>query len=425
MMARMNRKIPWLCLLSVTLWIGGCGDDVNLHFGERDASFGHDAGDSGARGGGGSNADEDAGGAADDEDGGINPPSASDAGSKAGSDAGTSQSPASAFPGRLARATCAALEDCYGDAKLLANVLGGRDCATLQQGELQASDLSYLQASVAAGLVKVHADRIDDCLADVRALGCDARASRLPASCRAAFAGTGLAASECTTHLDCMGDSFCAKGAQQTCPGVCAALQAEGQPCDNDDDAQCQDGLVCFRGTATCEALGASGQECGADLPGCKPGLTCLDRGAGLECVAITALYAKKLGDDCDAKTDLCAPGLVCESISGGTPPAAPGKCAETVGSGASCKRAQPNQCPLAQYCDAANAGETGTCVDRPADGDACLSRTPACADADVCIDGTCRAIHGNGEPCMNNQQCYSGTCTDGSCEGALMCPAP
>jgi hypothetical protein len=426
MMARMKRITPWLCLLSITSYLAGCGGaEVDLHF-DHDASFGHDAGDAGPHGGAGSSADDD-GGAIDDEDGGVtNEPPPSDAGSHAGQDGGSAQSPAAAFPSMLARATCDALEDCYGDAKLLANVLGGRDCVTLQQGELLASDLSYLQASIDAGLVKLHADRIGDCLADVRALGCNVRSSRLPASCKAAFAGTGLAASECTTHLDCMGDSFCAKGEQQTCPGVCAALQNQGQPCTNDDDAECDDGLVCFRATGKCEALRATGEECGMNLPVCKPGLTCLDQGDGPACVAITQLYAKKLGDDCDAKTDLCAPGLVCESVSGGTPPAAPGKCAETVASGANCKRSQPNQCPLDQYCDATDPGQTGTCVDRPGDGDACLSRTPACADGLACIDGTCRAIHGNGEPCTSNAQCWSGTCNDsGECEGALMCAAP
>lgn len=427
MMARMKRNIPWLCLLSIALCLAGCGGgEVDLHF-DHDASFDHDAGDAGQHGGAGSSSDED-GGAIDDEDGGGSahePPS--DAGSQPGHDGGTSaQSPAEAFPSKLARATCDALADCYGDAKLLANVLGGRDCVTVQQGELLASDLSYLQASIDAGLVELHADRIDACLADVRALGCDARSSRLPASCKAAFVGKGRAADECTTHLDCIGEYFCAKGEPQTCPGVCVPLRNEGQSCTNDDDAECADGLVCFRGTGTCEALGAKGDECGTDLPGCKPGLTCLDDGNGPACTAITELYAKKLGDDCDAKTDLCAPGLVCESISGGTPPAAPGKCAETVGSGASCKRAQPNQCPIDQYCDATNPGESGTCVDRPGDGEACLSRTPACADGFACIDGTCRAIQGNGEPCMGNAQCFSGTCNDdGKCEGALMCAAP
>ena len=236
-MARMNRNPPWLCLLSIATCLAACGGgEVDLQF-DHDAAFGSDAGDAGHHGGAGSSADED-GGAVDDEDGGVTHEPPSDAGSQPGSDAGSTQSPAAAFPAQLARATCDALEDCVG-AQFLANQLGGSDCTTRFAGELSASDLRYLSDSIAADLVTLHVDRIDDCLADVRALGCDVRARRLPASCKAAFAGKGLAASECTTDLDCMGDAFCSKD-MDTCPGVCTALLAEGKTCTHDDDAQCQ-----------------------------------------------------------------------------------------------------------------------------------------------------------------------------------------
>jgi hypothetical protein len=419
-MAAMMRKIPWLCFWLAAQWIGaGCGSEVDLHFGKSDASFASDAGDAGDAashgGGSGSNRDEDGGGAAADEDGGTaaNPPPA-DAGSTP-----ASGSAAAEFPSRLAQATCDALEACYGNANLLADVLGGRDCVKLYTGELGASDLSYLSQSIAAGLIKLQASNIDTCLADVRALGCDVRASRLPASCKDALRGTVLVAGECTTNLDCQGDAFCDKGTQATCPGVCSALQAESFPCNNNDDAQCQNGLVCFRGT--CEALGTEGQQCGTDLPRCKPGLTCFDQGKGLVCVTIDTVYSAKLGQKCnDAQGTLCQPGLVCESVSSTS-----GKCADTVSAGASCKRAVPNQCPLDQYCDATNPGESGSCVDRPGEGEACLSRTPACADGYACIDKACSKIQDNGASCSQDAQCYGGTCSDGKCAGALMCAPP
>jgi hypothetical protein len=272
----------------------------------------------------------------------------------------------------------------------------------------------------------VHEDRIDACLADVRALGCDVRARRLPESCKAAFAGNGLAASECTIDLDCAGDAFCSKD-MDTCPGVCTVLLGDGKTCTHDDDAQCQDGLVCFSGKHQCKALGASGAKCGGALPGCKPGLICVDQGSGPGCASIDTLYARKLGEDCDAQSDLCAPGLVCESLAGGDPGSTAGKCAEPVGRDESCKRAQPNQCPVTQYCDAVNPGELGTCVDRPGDGEACRPRAPRCADGYACFDGTCRALLDTGETCADKSQCSSGTCSelDKTCDGALMCAAP
>jgi hypothetical protein len=145
--------------------------------------------------------------------------------------------------------------------------------------------------------------------------------------------------------------------------------------------------------------------------------------GSGPECVALPDLYSESEGDPCDVVDGpLCQAPLVCESASGTS-----GTCAAAVGSGETCRRAVPNQCPVSQYCDATSAGVDGSCVDLPGDGEACLSRggRKLCADEHVCVSDVCRPAGGNGDDCEANAQCYSGACDAGLCAATLMCDAP
>lgn len=338
----------------------------------------------------------------------------SDAG-MSGDDAGTVAG-IEAWPALRAQATCDALLDCIGDEDLLLDTLGGRDCATLNESLLRNGELGYLAESVASERVLYRSEEEQNCVDDIRALGCDVRTTRLPASCELLLIGTVELGASCTINEDCAGDAYCDKGSLASCPGTCAGWQSEGMPCNGNDDEQCADGLVCFRDS--CEPLGALSDSCGTDLPRCLPGLVCVDEGSGEHCVSIDALYFRALGEDCDVVTELCEPGLVCASVSGSI-----GECEERVAAGAECKRAQPNQCPAWQYCNAETAGEVGTCVDRPSDGEPCLSRAQACADEHVCVEGTCAALAQIGEQCTADLQCYSGACgEDELCAAPLMC---
>ncbi len=409
-----------LVLGAAMLAAAGCG--TNVHFGKDfDASFfdqdggGPDAhADAGPMG-----SMPDGGGMGADEDGGVAPDASMDAGGAG--DAGGPMAGAEAWPAQLAAATCDALMQCYGNAELLTDTLGGRDCVTLNENLLRNGELRYLPDSVKAGLVVYKPSELQGCLSDVRALGCDVRASRLPESCRRLLTGTKLTADECTIDLDCQSDAFCAKGMLATCPGVCAPLQSQDMPCDNNDDAQCQDGLICFRGT--CAPLGNVGQTCDDTTPKCKPGLVCLDQGSGPQCATLDTLYSKQQDESCDPVSALCVPGLVCTSVD-----ASNGTCQPPVGAGAGCKRGQPDPCPASQYCDATAPGADGVCSDRPGDGQACLSanRAPVCAPDSICISDTCRALQQVGGACGDSAECYSGSCgSDGTCAGPLMCAAP
>lgn len=340
-------------------------------------------------------------------------------GGDAGADSGKSRD--HDWPGNRAQATCDALLDCIGNAELLADTLGGRDCERLYESKLLNGDTLYVYESLVAGRISYGGPDVGvTCLADIRKQGCAVITSRLPASCELALNGTVALGKDCTINDDCAGDAYCAKGALPTCPGVCAPLRTEDMTCTSNDDEQCDDGLICSGGT--CKSLGVLNQACGTGLPKCNPGLVCFDPGTGAVCSSLATLYFKKLGQACDVQSALCEPGLVCESVSGTS-----GKCAMTVGKGSSCKRAQPNQCPIDQYCNAAGAGTTGKCVDRPGDGVSCLTgRSQQCADGALCINGTCRKLSQPGEACVDDAQCYSGTCgDDAKCAAPLMCKLP
>jgi hypothetical protein len=324
------------------------------------------------------------------------------------------------WPALYATSLCAALERCYGHADLLTDALTGRDCVALNENTLRNGELQYLPDSVAAGRVLWRPEELADCMTDIENLGCDARSQRLPASCQLLIVGTVEVGEDCALDEECAGRAFCDRETPATCPGTCAPLRPEGEDCNNNDDDQCENGLVCFRGTETCEPLGALGDTCGDGLPACKPGLLCRGQGQGEECVAFDTVYFRRVGEECMRGGALCAPGLVCESTSGND-----GVCAQKVGEDESCKRAIPNQCPVTQYCPATDPGETGTCTDYPGDGEPCIAdgRTQTCADGTTCIAGTCRARVDVGEPCMAAGQCWSGACGgDGQCTAPPMC---
>lgn len=323
------------------------------------------------------------------------------------------------WPARLAQATCAALEDCYGSAGLLADALSGRDCLTLNTNELQESELNLLPDSVASGAVIYRPEGLDRCLADVRALGCEVRSRRLPASCTMVIAGTVALGEECVIDAECEGDAFCDKGSEASCPSRCTARGGEGAECRDSDDDQCKDGLVCpsQRDSSQppiteCAKLGEAGNDCGGSAGACMPGLLCVNLlGTGMKCWPVDDVQILDEGDTCTPGEEQCRQGLVCESRTQTS-----GQCAPKVGAGESCRPAQPSQCPVTQYCSAQGAGQMGTCVDLPKNGEACVtSRSQPCAEGLVCLDeggeDVCRPRKRIGQDCSVHAECYTGYC--------------
>ena len=414
------RSLPLALAILLALGaLAGCKEgDVEFD----DGGFGLDGGEQAGSGGG---VDSGAGGTGSSLDGGLLEP---DAGGAAGSGgAGMAGGGGELDPNvvmltdRLASATCAALSECVGDVDLLAELLGGRDCEQVTSGELRNGELSGLPAALDAERVLLDRSELDACADDLAALACDVRSRRWPASCELLLLGTVELGGQCAIDQECAGDAFCSL--DDSCPGSCTALLAEDAACSNGDDDQCEDGLVCAAATDSCTALGANGDECGAGIPPCAPGLLCFDDGGGAQCTTVAVLYFRQLDETClpgDGTCDpgvsacgdveLCEPGLVCESAASGgglcRPPS------DTNGS--ECKRAVPNQCPLEQVCDAEAPGEIGQCVDRPVAGEPCINRSPRCAPGHICVEDTCLELLDNGAHCDFSEECLSGICGEG-----------
>jgi hypothetical protein len=370
-----------------------------------------------------------AGGPTPGMDGGLDVDSGAAGSSGAGTGGGAGTDPDVAMlADELASATCSALRECVGGADLLADLLGGRDCAEVTAADLRNGELAGLPAASEAERILFDADELASCAADIAALGCDVRSRRLPASCELTLLGTVELAGECAIDQECAGDAFCALG--DSCPGQCTAQLAEDAQCADGDDDQCTDGLVCAAATDTCAPLGENADDCGAGLPPCAPGLVCFDGGAGAACTTVAALYFRQLNETClpgdgtcaagvsaCGDVELCEPGLVCESAESG------GVCKPPTGvRGGECKRAVPNQCRLEQVCDAAAPGQVGQCVDRPGSGEPCIARSPRCAPDHVCVEDTCLELLDNGEGCRFHEECRSRVCGGGVCESSAIC---
>ncbi|MDH5671515.1 MAG: hypothetical protein OEZ06_05150 [Myxococcales bacterium] len=340
-------------------------------------------------------------------DGGGEPNAMADDDAGADPDPGDSAPTVEDLPRLFADAYCAALEDCMGQ-ELLLRTFSGNDCRGLRQSRLENGEFGRAGNSVAAGLASFSAADVDDCLADIRALGCDAVAAREPVSCELTLLGLADLGADCTAHHDCSGDAFCDKGTAATCPGTCSALRAQDDTCNNNDNAECEDGLVCFDGS--CQPLGELGDDCGDIMPACSPGLVCQ---AGI-CESNAVVYAGALDDACTPGSDLCQPGLYCRSDSADT-----GTCAEAAAEGGGCRRASPDMCPAHQYCDASTGGEDGLCTDLPVDAEGCLARTVQCAPGHTCVADICYRLKDNGESCDADSECYSRFCD------AFICSTP
>lgn len=324
------------------------------------------------------------------------------------------------LPAKYGAALCDVFSSCAGD--LLAIFRPGEDCSKTTQVTVEES-LSPLKAAIDAGRIKYHPSRVQACLDDLTAAGCDQLDRREPASCRAAVEGTIAEGDECTIDAECAGEQFCKVG--DACPGKCAAFAAAGEACLSND--HCKSGLACDD-NGHCVAPARLDELCKQGEPDCGPGLLCLGDDATAKtpgrCFTVGDALAGKLGDACAfGDGTLCAIDYACEIRS-----VAPlsGECVAKVAANAECHAAIPDECPVDQYCKlGANPLDPGVCTDKPSAGERCtkgLVDANVCAPYARCDDGTCRDIAHAGEDCHADETCYSGRCVDGACVTGSSC---
>lgn len=317
---------------------------------------------------------------------------------------------------RLAAAVCASLLDCLGQQKLRAFVDDERCEARFAAG-FEQQDFATLHDSVRRGRVEVHADRLEQCYEDTRALGCAIQTERLPSACQEALKGSVAEGATCSIGADCAGDTYCPT---TECPRVCTARGAESAGCVRDEE--CVAGLICVKGQ--CAAPADLTQACAGTSSGvCALGASCVGstKDEAGRCAANSEVQVGELGDVCTPGATLCREGLSCayDGASGFT-------CQGAKSSGEACHLALPTMCPEAEYCTASDVTSEGSCAPLPTDGEACVLGSE-CAGGHVCLAGaddgvTCARLRDLGESCSQAAMCRSGRCERDQCVVAEVC---
>ena len=147
----------------------------------------------------------------------------------------------------------------------------------------------------------------------------------------------------------------------------------------------------------------------GVDNDQAKPG----------NCRTIDEAFTRGAGQTCLVDAPLCQASQRCviegvDTTTGGLI----ANCRSPVGSGAACKPAAPDMCPVDEYCAVAPMTLDGRCTRKPAAGAPCVvtDDDPICAPGLRCDGGQCRPRQKLGGSCQADAVCYSENCVGGSC---------
>ncbi len=197
----------------------------------------------------------------------------------------------------------------------------------------------------------------------------------------------------CRERSDCPADRWCVQG------GCSDQLPGNGEPCTEDWEASCEEGLWCVPGVqgATCrDSLPAAGEPCTRGAARCAEGLTCEDS---------TCQGPAEVGEACSPRP--CADGLFClpSQQGGGT------VCGMVApGPGEACDPA--GRCAAELYCRRQEGARV--CLETPAAEDEGCVTDASCEEGLWCdtspFVNVCRdALPGVGARCDDHGRCAEG----------------
>ncbi|HEU5074292.1 MAG TPA: hypothetical protein VFU02_08965 [Polyangiaceae bacterium] len=227
----------------------------------------------------------------------------------------------------------------------------GNECEDYFISTLNAQGFDDIVDAVEDDRAIYNGEKMQDCLDELSARSCDEIGDPDPESCDEAATGTVERGGDCTTDIECEGDSICQFS--DGCPGTCTGKLNAGDTCSGDD--QCDDGLVCSGDTQRCVAPAQEGDDCdGGVAPPCaSDALFCLgddeEAGTAGTCHAADEVFTGKPGDECDFEEGpLCEDGSACAIVD--LDPLTL-ECVEVAESGEDCPFGAPNSCEAGSYC--------------------------------------------------------------------------
>ena len=294
----------------------------------------------------------------------------------------------------------------------------------LQFMERQFTDLTLARLSPLVDLDQLVYDPQGTraCISAIGTLQCSPDFTALTAACVDSFSGRVSAGDGCTEHEACVGAMYCETQAQ--CPGQCAPRVALGQACST--TAACETGLTCVRGE--CVGPAGLGQACGGQGPPCDEGLYCDGENGGAgRCQTLNVQLGGQGAQCAIPNGPFCQDGLACiVQVSGLS---ARFTCQPRVGEGERCAPGLPDHCQAGLFCNGTDIDGfppdiEGRCRILPGEGQRC-GDAPAfkvCATGLVCDQGNCQSRGRLGDPCGQNETCYSGRCSAGACVVNTLC---
>ncbi len=345
-------------------------------------------------------------------------------GDDAGSDAGL---PLAEVPAAYASVFCDLTERCNPFVKAF---IPEGECEDYFISTLNAQGFDEIVDAVEDDRATYNPAKMQDCLDELSGRSCDEIGDADPESCDEAATGTVERGGDCTTDVECEGDSICEFS--DSCPGTCSGKLNAGEACSGDD--QCEDGLDCSDDTRRCVAPAEEGDDCeGGVAPPCASDrLFCLgddeEEGIPGTCRPADEVFTGEPGDECDFKEGpLCEDGSACAIVS--VDPFTL-ECVAVVAEGEDCQFGAPNPCEAGSYCagvSLATLDVEGTCEPYAEAGDDCDPATLLmCGLGALCLPddsgARCVARKANGVACEVNGECWSDHCVDGGCAPESAC---
>jgi hypothetical protein len=348
--------------------------------------------------------------------------------SAAGSSSGSGvPSSIDAYPALYAEAVCAVLERCWTAFTAELDV----SCESYFERQTREGPFVHVAAAVADGRLQYHGEQAQGCFDAIVGVTCGEGLTLAPDDCDGVLVGSLAIGEPCTLDAECTGEAQCL--VDGSCPGVCGPRRKEGEACTTSN--RCELDLICLISSGetdgTCVVpTRTEGGVCSSTQP-CSGFFYCagLDRGdpeSTGTCQPPDDLYSGALNEACGIGGELvlCEPGLVCAIDSAG------GTCQQNVASGAACQYALPDACPTDEYCriaDPTAVPYAGTCTPRPQLGEQCAygpGLVAPCASDQYCgaETGACEQYKHLGEPCIENEACFSESCVEGKCTAPLEC---